>query len=280
MSEGLKQLGAACFAGCRSIEELQIPNSVTDFGSGTNYGYKSFIFGDCSSLKKVNIPSSINKFTAGCFKGCGLEIFIIPNTVNTLEEDCFDVAELKALKITHTELDKLNYTESVFSNVSNVTLFVPEGTAELYNQFYPWKNFKEIVEYKNQNDEYFFNAYRVTYVIPEDADTLNTKAANLYLGDNMNDNVYAKQYVASGILINDITTPVKEGYTFKGWTNIPSVMPSQDIIVKAVFEMGTGIDSINNDETQSNKVFDLSGRRISSPQKGIYIINGRKVINK
>lgn len=282
LSDGLKQLGAACFAGCSSIEELQIPNSVTDFGSYTSYGYKSYIFGNCYSLKKVNIPTGITKFTEGCFKGCGLEIFIIPNTVKTLQEDCFNVSRLKALKITHSELNKLNYTESVFSNVSNVTLYVPEGTSELYNQFYPWKNFKEIVEYKDQNDEYSFNAYSVTYVLPtSDSNVPNAKAALKASSPTAQYDVFAKQYFASGISIDeDITIPEKEGYVFKGWTGIPSIMPSKDIVVEAVFEVAAGIDEIKAVEDESSIIYDLTGRKVNSPRKGIYILDGKKIILK
>ena len=281
LSEGLKQLGAACFAGCRSIEELQIPNSVTDFGSYTAYGFKSYIFGNCSSLKKVNIPTGITKFTEGCFKGCGLEIFIIPSTVKTLQEDCFNVSGLKALKITHSELNKLNYTESIFSNVSNVTLYVPEGTSKLYNQFYPWKNFKEIVEYKDQNDEYLFNAYSVTYVVSTpDSNASNAKARLKATSSTAQHDIFAKQYNASGITIEDITIPEKEGFVFKGWTNIPSIMPSKDIVVEAVFEAATGINEIKVAEKESSIMYDLSGRKVNSPRKGLYIIDSKKIIVK
>ena len=39
-------------------------------------------------------------------------------------------------------------------------------------------------------------------------------------------------------------------------------------------------DQTINDQTSGRQYFDLSGRRISTPQKGIYIVNGRKVVIK
>ena len=210
-----------------------------------------------------------------------MEIFIIPSTVKTLQEDCFNVSGLKALKITHSELNKLNYTESIFSNVSNVTLYVPEGTSELYNQFYPWKNFKEIVEYKDQNDEYFFNAYSVTYVVSTpDSNASNAKARLKATSSTAQHDIFAKQYNASGITIEDITIPEKEGFVFKGWTNIPSIMPSKDIVVEAVFEATTGINEIKVAEKESSIMYDLSGRKVNSPRKGLYIIDSKKIIVK
>lgn len=227
IEDGIIQLGAACFAGCNKLVELKIPESVTSFGSQTRYGFKSYIFGNCTSLKKVNIPSAITSFTEGCFKGCGLETFIIPQTVTRLKEDCFSMNGLKAIKITHRDLNNLTYTESIFSNVSNVSLYVPEGTSNLYNEFYPWKNFKEIVEYQDQDDEFNFNAYSLTYLIPNDTQSLNSTS---------DETVYIKGYIPSGIEIDDVESPYKDGYEFVGWTEIPQIMPSHDVVVEAIFQ--------------------------------------------
>ena len=230
LADGLKQLGAACFAGCSKIVEIKIPETVTDFGSYTRYGFKSYIFGNCTSLRKVNIPKNITTFTEGCFKGSGLETFIIPSNVVRLEQDCFSMNNLKGIKITHTDLNKLKYTESIFSNVSHVSLYVPEGTANVYKEFYPWKEFKEIVEYKDQNDEFLFNAYGVSYILPD-----NVSNSNRFIYDSNNENVYLKNYYASGINLESIESPTKEGYTFLGWSGIPETMPAKDVIVTGKF---------------------------------------------
>lgn len=229
IAEGVTQLGAACFAGCTKLVELQIPESVNEFGSYTQYGFKSFIFGNCSSLKKVNIPNKVTKFTEGCFKGSGLDFFIIPSNIIKLEEDCFSMNNLKGIKITHTDFNKLTYTESIFSNVSNVSLYVPEGTSKIYKEFYPWKNFKEIIEYKDQNDEFLFNAYGVSYIISDETSNSNRSYSD-------SNNIYLKNYCVSGINIENVEVPIKEGYTFSGWSGLPETMPSHDIIITGTFK--------------------------------------------
>lgn len=230
LPESITQLGAACFAYCTNLVEIQIPESVEEFGSYTRYGFKSYIFGNCSSLKKVNIPKNVTKFTEGCFKGSGLETFIIPSNVVRLEEDCFSMNHLRGIKITHTNLDALTYTESIFSNVSNVSLYVPEGMATLYQEFYPWKNFKEIVEYKDQNDEFLFNAYGLTYILPSEVSSVRAMSAS----DNSG-SIYEKKYIASGITVNEVESPSIEGYTFSGWSEIPITMPAHDVTVTGSF---------------------------------------------
>lgn len=42
----------------------------------------------------------------------------------------------------------------------------------------------------------------------------------------------------------------------------------------------TGIHVVNNDEIKDNRFYDLQGRRVAQPTKGLYIVNGRKVIIK
>ncbi len=52
---------------------------------------------------------------------------------------------------------------------------------------------------------------------------------------------------------------------------------SNDLLIKA--EGATGIDAIRR-ETENGKVYDLNGRQVKNPRKGVYIINGRKVVVK
>lgn len=288
IANGITQLGAACFANCVKLEEIHIPESVTDFGSNTRYGYKSYIFGNCTALKKVNIPSKITKFTEGCFKGCGLETFIIPSNVVTLEEDCFSMSNLKGIKITHTNLNKLTYTETVFSNVSDVSLYVPSGTSSIYQEFYPWKNFKEIVEYQDQDDEFNYNAYRATYMISLESNsptTPNAVVAYAAVPENEN-NIFATKYIASGIGVAALDVPIVEDYEFKGWSNMPDVMPSHDIIIYALFESTSGIEEIESDTDYKQDVYTIAGvkvARLSRAElqllpKGLYFYGKEKIL--
>lgn len=272
LSDGLTQIGAACFANCSRLEEIQIPESVVEFGCNTKYGFKSYVFGNCTALKKINIPVGISRFTEGCFKGSGLEFFIIPSNVTRLEEDCFSMNGLRGIKITHTDLDALTYTESIFSNVSNVSLYVPEGLANLYSQFYPWKKFKEIIEYKDQNDEFLFNAYSLEYyILGENASVRSTRTP----GEGQS--VFNKDYVASGIPVGLLNAPVKEGYTFNGWGDAPDIMPSHDVSLFGTYTINKyhliykvdGIDyksyeveygsAITPEETPSKEGYTFSG---------------------
>ena len=45
-------------------------------------------------------------------------------------------------------------------------------------------------------------------------------------------------------------------------------------------EGGTGISEIKNEEWVSGKCYDLSGRRVEKPTRGLYIVNGKKILIK
>ena len=42
----------------------------------------------------------------------------------------------------------------------------------------------------------------------------------------------------------------------------------------------TGIENIMTDNTKSDAIYDLMGRKVETPDNGIYIINGNKVLVK
>ena len=73
----------------------------------------------------------------------------------------------------------------------------------------------------------------------------------------------------------------------KGWMDITDVVPTQEeaqganivIVDAATFAALTdGITEVNKAEKSSNVVYDIQGRIVSNPTKGLYIVNGKKVI--
>ena len=47
-----------------------------------------------------------------------------------------------------------------------------------------------------------------------------------------------------------------------------------------MFDDGTGISSVVNNNTVSTETYNLAGQRVSKDYKGIVIKNGKKVVNK
>ena len=70
-------IGGAAFSGCSSLTSVIIPNSVTTIGGDAFY--------DCSSLTSVTIPNSVTTIGGYAFSGCtSLTSVTIPNSVTTI----------------------------------------------------------------------------------------------------------------------------------------------------------------------------------------------------
>ena len=65
----------------------------------------------------------------------------------------------------------------------------------------------------------------------------------------------------------------------------PTIVPNKDYIVY-MQENGTfsneptAIESIAAEKDANNVIYDLTGRRVEKARKGLYIINGKKVLVK
>lgn len=279
LPDKLMQLGAASFANCKSLESIFIPESVNEFGSETRYGFESFVFGNCSALKKINIPKQIKNIPTGCFKNSGLNTFLIPENVNKLEKECFNLPELVYVKINHKDLSSLTYTESIFpSSISNVVLLVPEGSKNIYSNFYPWKNFMAIEEYVDAKDEYQYNAYKTSIeIIVEDENANRQYLKKLPSGSVVESDKY-KIFTPSGKILNNLEPPVIEGLEFSKWEALPSYMPSEDISFRAIYKFTSSsvLDNRVDRKVNVKYIYDLNGQKVSSSindlENGIYII--------
>lgn len=98
---------------------------------------------------------------------------------------------------------------------------------------------------------------------------------------------YKKVEVPYGETIEAEAIPTKEGYLFSGWSEIPETMPAHDVIVTGSFE-ADGIEGVTTETLVD--VYTLQGMKVKHQvsykdldkilPKGIYIINGKKVIVK
>ena len=103
--KGVKVIGDVAFWGCKSLTNINIPNSVTTIGeqaflgceflvninipnSVTTIGDSAFAY--CDSLTSINIPNSVTTIGEFAFWGCESLVNInIPNSVTTIGEQAF-----------------------------------------------------------------------------------------------------------------------------------------------------------------------------------------------
>ena len=117
----------------------------------------------------------------------------------------------------------------------------------------------EVVVGKGKTKGTFYGNYVAGTAVPEE---------NLFISGN-------KFYYSTG------STTIK---AFRGYFELKDVLESyyDEAPSRVVFDFGdvTGIQKISAQGQNDRIYYDLSGRRVEKPTKGIYIVNGKKVIIK
>lgn len=199
----LNSLGRNIFAGCSKLTYIAIPNSVTTIGYGT--------FGGCSSLISVVIPNSVTKIGDYAFYNCkNLASITIPKSITSIGNyafrECKILTSVKVDNISPLSIHISNVSSHPFEDNVNATLYVPLGCKARYEAASGWNRFKKIVEKTIHN---------LTYLV--------------------DDEEYRLYALVEGESIVLEAEPIKEGYTFSGWSEIPESMPDHDVTIAGTF---------------------------------------------
>lgn len=191
---GITSIGDNAFIGCSNLQNINLPSGITTIGSGA--------FWDCSNLTNVLLPSALTSIGNIAFVNCSnLANVTLSSNITSIGYSAFsDCKSLKNLTISKdvTSIKDIRFNndhedlelESVYVawqnpieagsffnriNISNCTLYVPQGTKEAYANADVWKDFGNIIEYDatgidkvtNRSDvkeisRYSLNGQRVT----------------------------------------------------------------------------------------------------------------------
>ena len=151
----------------------------------------------------------------------------------------------KSYTITYVVDGEVYVTETVEYGTEIELLKAP--SKEGYT-FVKWQNVPETMP---ANDveltaEYKINSYTVTFKV--DGKTYESSTF---------------EYAAE--IVTPADDPVKEGYTFIGWKNLPSSMPAEDIVITAIFEVNSYTVTFMVDGEEYKVVEVEYGARVPSP---------------
>lgn len=87
----------------------------------------------------------------------------------------------------------------------------------------------------------------------------------------VDDEAYKTIDVEYGAGITPEAEPIKEGYTFSGWSLIPEIMPAHDVTITGAFTFVDAIEGVLADDGEY-QIYTLDGKPIETLQKGVNII--------
>ena len=97
IADGVTTIGNYIFFECPKLKSIDIPNSVTTIGYAA--------FGSCTALTSINLPNSVTTIGNSTFGNCtALTSINVPNSVTTIGNDAFRAC---------TELTSINIPNSV-----------------------------------------------------------------------------------------------------------------------------------------------------------------------
>ena len=138
LPEDLTSIGEWMFENCENLEKVTIPFNVESLWA--------YAFRFCRNLKEINC-SQVKMIDAEVFNGCRkLERVYLGNLWHIGEDAFSDCPALKDIVLFGT--DPVDIPDNAFTNghYAFATLWVPEGTVELYKNRAGWKNFGNIKE--------------------------------------------------------------------------------------------------------------------------------------
>ena len=259
LPNSLSEIGHSMFNGCISLTDIIIPNSIETIGDAA--------FGGCSNLTSISIPSSVTKIDEYAFFSCNnLASVIIGSGIKSINRNAFaNCTTLIDVYCYANDVPSTNSTVFNNSNPANITLHVPAASVGAYEAQTPWSSFKEVVSlpyiiymvdgevYKQdlvmigtpippieepKKEGHTFSGWsEIPEIMPDhDITVTGSFTINKYkLTYQVDGEEYKTYEVVYGSEITPEPMPTKEGYTFSGWSWIPSKMPAEDVTVTGTF---------------------------------------------
>ena len=313
----MTSIGEDAFQGCFVLTSVTIPNSVTSIGrqafarcneltSVTVEWTEPISINSYTFSNRANATLYVPKGSKSVYKAAAywngfkdiVEMHLPTHKLNYMvdgeEYKSYDIEEGESIT-PEAAPTKEGYTFSGWSEIpetmpaENVTV---TGTFAINKYKLTYKVDDEVyktydIDYSTSitpetaptKEGYTFSGWSEfpTTMPAHDVTVTGTFAINQYtITYKIDDEVYQTESVDYGSTITPPNAPEREGYTFE-WIDVPEAMPAHDITIIGSYT--SGINAIRMD-AENGKVFDLNGRQVKTPGKGVYIINGRKVVVK
>ena len=300
VAEGVTHIGNRAFSYCEAATSIFLPTTLTSIGER---GIEV-----CSSLTSVTIPENVKTIVQYAFQSCeNLTSVSLPTTLTSIGQRAFASCTNLTLVTLKSSPVIGSYAIPSWATVTmNLTANAAGGAYWLtfYNENYKFQAdentqiFKAALEgagltLTELTTDKIVNAGKPV-ILKSTAGTITMTLTSTASGNDFTSNSLQGVSAAAGLTAADPSTTyvlnngsqgvgfyrlksgktlgVGKAYLTYSGSSAPSFLG---------FDETTGIKAIDNGQlTIDNEVYDLQGRRVTQPTKGLYIVNGKKVIIK
>jgi len=303
LSKNISGIREGSFKECSSLESVVIPNGLKFIGQ--------WAFLDCSSLSSIDIPETIEEIGEQAFANCTslTQLFIPKSIINIKNEQRTFVCGCNSLSSIIVDednpvFDSRDKCNAIIETASNTLIAgcpatkIPEGITSIGSHaFCNFENLTTIAlpsSLKNIEEWAFAYCSNLTsVVIPKSVSSIGnaafftcpalTSVTSLIeepfeikkdVFELYNGKIFEREFTSATLYVPKGCKARYEATA--GWKNFTDI--------REMDGTDTGIGDVqirNTDSTSSIVIYNLQGRRLNAtPQKGIYIQNGKKKLIK
>ena len=255
-------IGRSAFYGCTSLTSITLPNSIKSISGHAFQG--------CTGLTSITFPNSLTSIGYQAFEGCtGLTSVTLPNSITSIDDGVFaDCSSLTQIEVDNANKAYCSIDGVLFNKDKTTIITYPTGKSNS-NQYIIPNSVTSI------RDEAFSGCTGLTSItLPNSITYIGYEAfsgctglTEIYceaeeLPTCRNDTFYNVDYANCTLYVP--TGAVETYRTTDPWSKFSN-------IVEYDFAGVTEVSSVS-----PAVVYDLQGRRVSNPRRGIFIINGQK----
>lgn len=311
IANGITNIGGNAFYGCYGLTGVSLPQTLASIGVSA--------FSSCTNLASVTIPNNVTSIGNNAFEGCNnlTSVTCESETPVSISENTFSNSSNATLYVPRGCIAEYEATDfwKDFKEIREITENITIGTAGMgtFCSTYP-------LDFSGTNDikAYIVSAFkpstgeviltRITDV-PANTGIVVKGDANTYtipwgLGETIVSNMLAgvtentvlnkvdgdyTNYILSNkndklgfyAVADGSTLSAGKAYLPLPTASLPNIAGARG--VKFVFddEQTTDIIIVGRINTDARyEVYDLQGRKVRKPVKGLYVVNGKKVTSK